>query len=74
MEDLNINIVGTDSKTLFNIWNRTQATGDPQVIKGVTEAFNALPGNGTWRLLVQNPGRSPGGEIREFMLKVFFYQ
>lgn len=74
MEDLNINIVGTDSKTLFNIWNRTQATSDPQVIKGVTEAFNALPGNGTWRLLVQNPGRSPGGEIREFMLKVFFYQ
>lgn len=74
MEDLTINIVGTDSKTLLNIWNRAQATSDPQFIKGSTEAFNSLPGNGTWRLLVQNPGRSPGGRIQEFLLKIYFYE
>ncbi len=74
MEDLNINIVGTDSQTLFNIWNRGQSATSPTVIQGSTEAFNALPPNGTWRLLVQNPGRSIGGEIREFTMRVYYFQ
>jgi len=74
MEDLVVNIVGSDSQTLFNIWNRGQASADLQVMSGGTEAFNGLPPNGTWRLLVQNPGRSLGGEIWEFTLRIFFYQ
>lgn len=74
MEDLTINIVGTDTHTLFNIWNRAQSTAHPTVISGSTENFNALPPNGVWRLLVNNPGRSQGGEIQEFNLKIYFFQ
>ncbi|MBN2345347.1 MAG: PEGA domain-containing protein [Candidatus Aminicenantes bacterium] len=74
MEDLNVSIVGTDGHTLFNIWNRDQASESPTVIKGGTDAFNALAPNGIWRLLVQNPGRSAGGQILEFTLKIYFYR
>jgi subtilisin-like proprotein convertase family protein len=74
MEDLNINIVGTDNRTLFNIWNRGQSATAPTVITGTTEAFNNVTANGTWRLLVQNPGRSLGGEVREFTLRIFYKQ
>ena len=74
MEDLTATIVGSDSRTLFNIWNREQTTVNPTVISGSTDAFNSTPANGTWRLLVQNPGRSAGGEIRDFTLRIFFYQ
>jgi hypothetical protein len=74
MEDLNINIVGTDSQTLFNIWNRNQSSLATTIIAGSTEAFNAVAPNGTWRLVVQNLGRNPGGEIREFTLRIYYYQ
>jgi hypothetical protein len=74
MEDLNINIVGTDAQTLFNIWNRNQSSLATTVISGSSEAFNALAANGTWRLLVQNQGRNPGGELREFTLRIFYYE
>jgi len=74
MEDLTINIVGCDNRTLYNIWNRAQTTSYPTVISGNTDAFNSVAPNGTWRLLVQNPGRSAGGEIREFTLRIYFYQ
>jgi hypothetical protein len=74
MEDLVVNIVGTDSQSMFNIWNRGQSTASPQVMSGSTQNFNALTPNGMWRLLVQNPGRNTGGEIREFTLRIYFYQ
>ena len=74
MEGLVVNIVGTDNQTMFNIWNRGQASGTPQVMSGSTLNFNSLPANGVWKLLVQNPGRNPGGEIREFSLRIYFYQ
>jgi hypothetical protein len=74
MEDLVVNIVGNDNQTLFNIWNRGQATASPQVMSGSTMNFNALAPNGVWRLMVQNPGRRPDGVIMEFTLKIYFYQ
>lgn len=74
MEDLSVSIVGTDNQTLFNIWNRGQATDTPQVLAGATENFNTQAANGIWRLLVQNPGRSAGGMIQEFTLRIFYYQ
>jgi len=74
MEDLEVSIVGIDGQSIFNIWNRGQSTASPQVMSGSTQSFNALPANGTWRLLVRNPGRNTGGEIREFTLRIYFYQ
>lgn len=74
MEDLNISIVGTDTHTLFNIWNRGQSTDVPTLIAGSSNAFDGVAPNGTWRLMVQNPGRSSGGKILEFTLKIHFYQ
>ena len=74
MEDLNVSIIGTDNRTLFNIWNRGQSTTAPTVISGISNAFDNVPPNGTWRLIVQNLGRNPGGKILEFTLKIYFYQ
>jgi len=74
MEDLNVNIVGTDDRTLFNIWNRSQSSTAPTVIGGSSNGFNNVPPNGTWRLLVQNHGNSNGGKILEFTLNIYFYQ
>jgi serine/threonine protein kinase len=51
-----------------------EAATSPTVIQGSPEAFNALPPNGIWRLMVQNPGRSLGGEVREFALRMVFHQ
>ena len=74
MEDLNVTIIGSDTRTLYNIWNRGQSATVPTVIGGSTNDFNNVPPNGTWRLMVQNLGRNPGGKILEFTLKIFFYQ
>jgi Tfp pilus assembly protein PilN len=74
MEDLNINIIGTDTHTLFNIWNRAQASEVPTVIGGSSNAFDSVAPNGTWRLMVQNQGHSAGGRILEFTLKIYFMQ
>jgi subtilisin-like proprotein convertase family protein len=74
MEDLNVTIVGTDTHTLFNIWNRGQSSAVPTVISGSSNAFANVTANGTWRLMVQNPGRNAGGRILEFTLKIYFYQ
>jgi subtilisin-like proprotein convertase family protein len=74
MEDLVVNIVGTDNQTMRMIWNREQSSVSPQVMSGTSTDFNALAPNGIWRLLVQNPGRNIGGEIREFTLRIYFYQ
>jgi subtilisin-like proprotein convertase family protein len=74
MEDLVVNIVGTDNQTFFNIWNRGQASGSPQIMAGSTTNFNAQTPNGVWHLLVQNPGHGTGGVIQEFTLRIYFYQ
>jgi subtilisin-like proprotein convertase family protein len=74
MEDLVVSIVGTDNQTMFNIWNRGQATGSPQIMAGSTTNFNGQAPNGVWHLLVQNPGHSKGGVIQEFSLRIYFYQ
>jgi subtilisin-like proprotein convertase family protein len=74
MEDLVIHIFSTDARTSYTIWNRGQSTAQPTVIAGTSDAFNATAPNGTWRLVVQNPGHNPGGEIREFMLRIFYFQ
>ena len=67
-------IVAPDTHTMYNIWNRAQSAATPTVISGTTNDFNNVAPNGTWRLLVQNPGRSPGGRILDFTLKIYFYQ
>jgi subtilisin-like proprotein convertase family protein len=74
MEDLNVTIVGTNTLTMFNIWNRAQSATVPMVISGSSNAFDSVAANGTWRLLVQNQGHNPGGKILEFTLKIYFYQ
>ena len=74
MEDLIVSIVATDNQSIFKIWNRDQATANPQVMAGTTESFNALAPNGAWHLLVQNPGHHAGGIIQEFSLRIYFYQ
>jgi len=74
MEDLSVTIVAQDTRTMYNIWNRQQSTVAPMVISGSTNDFNNVAPNGTWRLLVQNLGRNPGGRILEFTLKIYFYQ
>jgi len=74
MEDLSITIVGPDTHTMYNIWNRQQSTVAPTVISGTTNDFNNVPPNGTWRLLVQNQGHNPGGRILNFTLRIYFYQ
>lgn len=74
MEDLSVTIVAPDARTMYNIWNRGQSGESPTVIGGTTNDFNNVAPNGTWRLLVQNPGRSLGGKILDFTLKIYFYQ
>ena len=74
MEDLSVTIVAQDTHTMYNIWNRQQSTVAPTVISGTTNDFNNVPPNGTWRLLVQNQGRNPGGRILNFRLIIYFYQ
>jgi hypothetical protein len=74
MEDLSVTIVGTDTHTMYNIWNRQQSAVAPMVISGTTNDFNNVAPNGAWRLLVQNLGRNSGGRILNFTLKIYFYQ
>jgi hypothetical protein len=74
MEDLSVTIVGTDTRTMYNIWNRAPSNAVPTVISGSSNDFNNVAPNGAWRLLVQNQGRNPGGKILEFTLKIYFYQ
>ncbi len=74
MEDLSVTIVGPDNRTMYNIWNRAQSNMQATVISGTSNDFNNVPPNGTWRLLVQNPGHNLGGKILDFMLKIYFYQ
>jgi hypothetical protein len=74
MEDLSVTIVAPDTHTMYNIWNRGQSPDVPTVMSGTINDFNNVGPNGTWRLLVQNPGRSPGGRIMGFLLRIYFYQ
>ncbi|MCX6556331.1 MAG: PEGA domain-containing protein [Candidatus Aminicenantes bacterium] len=74
MEDLIVTIIGSDTNTMYNIWNRQQSAVVPTVMSGTINDFNNVAPNGTWRLLVQNQGHNPGGRIMEFTLKIFFYQ
>jgi len=74
MEDLIVTVIGSDTNTMYNIWNRQQSAVVPTVMSGTINDFNNVPPNGTWRLLVQNPGHNPGGRILEFTLKIYFYQ
>ena len=74
MEDLVVAIVGIDRQTTHVIWNRQQAANSPVVLSGSITVFNSLPPNGTWRLLVQNPGRNGGGIIQSFRLQFFYLE
>ncbi|MEN8222021.1 MAG: PEGA domain-containing protein [Acidobacteriota bacterium] len=74
IEDLSISLVGTDNRTIYNVWNKGPHEDDGKVFKGFTEIFNSNDPNGLWKVTVTNSGERIPGEIVRWTLKIHYVQ
>ena len=72
IEDLGITLIGTDNRTLFNVWNKDTHEDDGKTFRGTTEAFNSVAPNGNWKVTVTNSGERKTGEIANWILKIYY--
>ncbi len=72
IEDLAITLVGTDNRTLFNVWNKGPHEDDGKTFTGSTEIFNTVAPNGNWKITVTNSGDREKGEIGKWALKIYY--
>jgi len=74
IEDLSIALVGTDNRTIYNVWNKGPHEDDGKDFKGSTEIFNSNDPNGIWKVTVTNSGERIPGEIVRWELKIYYEQ
>ncbi|MCK5222689.1 MAG: PEGA domain-containing protein [Candidatus Aminicenantes bacterium] len=74
IEDLSVALVGTDNRTIYNVWNKGPHEDDGKDFKGSTEIFNSNDPNGIWKVTVTNSGERIPGEIVRWELKIYYEQ
>ncbi len=72
IEDLAITLIGTDNRTLFNVWNKGPHQDGGKTFTGSTEIFNSIVANGNWKINVTNSGERQTGEIAKWALKIYY--
>ncbi|MCK4889127.1 MAG: PEGA domain-containing protein [Candidatus Aminicenantes bacterium] len=72
IEDLNIALIGTDNRTIYSVWNKGPHEDSGKTFIGSTEVFNSVAANGSWKITVSNSGERRTGEIRKWMLKIYY--
>ncbi|MCK4761725.1 MAG: PEGA domain-containing protein [Candidatus Aminicenantes bacterium] len=73
MQDLTLDILGTDLSTQADIWDSDESPEEVTEIRGATHVFNGLPPNGRWKLTVHNHG-DQRGEIEEWHVKIVYME
>jgi len=72
IEDLAVTLVGTDNRTLYNVWNKGPHENDGKTFQGSTQVFNSVAPNGSWKITVNNSGQRKTGEITRWVLKIYY--
>ncbi len=72
IEDLAINLVAQDNRTIFNIWNKGNHQDNGKTFNGSTQIFNSIAPNGLWKIAVTNSGDRKNGKIVKWQLKIFY--
>jgi len=72
IEDLAINLVAQDNRTIFNIWNKGNHQDNGKTFNGSTQIFNSINPNGLWKIAVTNSGDRKNGRIVKWQLKIFY--
>ncbi len=72
IEDLSISLVGTDNRTIFNVWNKGPHEDDGKIFTGSTEIFNSVEPEGNWKITVNNSNERLPGEIVKWGLRIFY--
>lgn len=73
MQELVISLFGIDWTSQRNIWINQESPDEVTTIEGATTAFNDLPPNGTWKVVVRNEG-DKRGQIVEWHLRIFYFE
>ncbi len=72
IEELSVNLVSPDNRTIFNIWNKGPHAENGKTFQGTTSTFNTVSGNGAWKLGITNSGTRKTGRLVKWQLRISY--
>lgn len=72
IEDLIINLIAPDNRTVLNLWNHGPHEENGKTFSGTSEIFNTVAANGVWKVSVTNRNERLTGTITRWTLTCFY--